>query len=394
MAAGFRQSEQRCSRHIGWLLHRLLLLCLLLQPAIILAAVQYPAQATRSTADADTLVVFVRDGCPHCAQAKLYLPQLTAQRPRLNIVYRSLDQEPSAREDLIKLSQQAGIWPPGVPTFLMHGKLLVGFEDAEHSGPKLIAFIDQAITASHQVEAGWLGTLSVERLGLPLFTLALGLLDGFNPCAMWVLLFLLSLLVRLQDRRRMALVSGTFVLVSGAVYYAFMAAWLNVFLILGMSDGLRLTLAGIALLIGAINVKDFFAFKHGISLSIPDAAKPGIYARVRSVLQRDNLLASLASVSALAVLVNFIELLCTAGLPAIYTAVLSQQGLSGAGYYGYLLLYIAGYIADDSLMVTIAVISLGSHKLTEQSGRWLKLLSGAVMLALAFMMLLRPDLLN
>lgn len=346
---------------------------------------------TVAKTDVAALVVYVRDGCPHCAEAKLFLPKVSEQRPGLNIVYRSLDQDPSARDELIKLSQQAGIWPPGVPTFVMHGKVLVGFHDAEHSGPKLIDFIDQAIIAGNQIEAGWLGTLSVERLGLPLFTLALGLLDGFNPCAMWVLLFLLSLLIRLQSRRRMALVSGTFVLVSGAVYYAFMAAWLNVFLILGMSEGLRLTLAMVALLIGAINVKDYFAFKQGVSLAIPEAAKPGLYSRVRHLIQLESLPAALVSVAVLAVVVNFIELLCTAGLPAIFTAVLAQQALSFAEYYGYLLLYILAYIADDTLMVTIAVLTLGSHKLSEQSGRWLKLISGVVMLALAAAMLFRPD---
>jgi hypothetical protein len=111
---------------------------------------------------------------------------------------------------------------------------------------------------------------------LPLFTLALGLLDGFNPCAMWVLLFLLSLLVRLRDRKRMALIAGTFVLVSGAVYYAFMAAWLNVFLAVGLSKVVRVLLGTTAVLIGLINVKDFVAWGRGPSLSIPDAAKPGL----------------------------------------------------------------------------------------------------------------------
>jgi len=381
------------SAHRSWVKCCLLLLVLGLPvSARVLAADASPWSVEASArADRDALVVFVREGCPHCAQAKRFLRQLAEQRPHLKIVLRSLDQDPQARVDLIHFSQQLGLWPPGVPTFAMHGKGLVGFEDAEHSGPKLIAFIDEAITASHQVDAGWLGTLSVERLGLPLFTLALGLLDGFNPCAMWVLLFLLSLLVRLQNRRRMALVSGTFVLVSGAVYYAFMAAWLNVFLILGMSDALRITLAMVALLMGLVNVKDYFAFKQGFSFSIPETAKPGIYARVRELLKTETLATSLVSVSILAVLVNFIELLCTAGLPAIYTAVLSQQGLQGAEYYAYLLLYNLAYIADDSLMVAIAVVTLGSHKLTEQSGRWLKLLSGAVMLALALTMLLKPE---
>ncbi|MGY6274898.1 glutaredoxin family protein [Methylomonas sp. MgM2] len=336
------------------------------------------------------LRVYVRDGCPHCAEAKTFLPHVAAQRPHLKIIYRSLDQDPSARIELINLSRKAGIWPPGVPTFAMHGKVMVGFADAATSGPELTAFIDNA-SVSQQVDAGWFGRISVERLGLPMFTLAMGLLDGFNPCAMWVLLFLLSLLIRLQNRRRMALVAGTFVLVSGAVYYAFMAAWLNVFLLMGMSDSVRWTLAGLAIVIGAVNVKDYFAFNQGISFSIPDSAKPGLYARMRQLMQTEAMTASLISVTVLAVLVNFIELLCTAGLPAIYTAVLSQHGFSTIEYYAYLLLYILAYIADDSLMVAIAVITLGSHKLTQESGRWLKLVSGSVMLALAVVMIARPD---
>jgi hypothetical protein len=227
-------------------------------------------------------------------------------------------------------------------------------------------------------------------LGLPLFTLTLGLLDGFNPCAMWVLLFLLSLLVRLQDRRRMALIAGTFVLVSGAAYYAFMAAWLNVFLLVGMSAAVRWTLGVVALAIGAVNVKDFCAWGRGFSLSIPSSAKPGLYARARAVLHAEALTASLLAVAALAVVVNVVELLCTAGLPAIYTAVLTQHEVGASARYGYLALYILGYIADDSLMVATAVMALGSRKLTEHAGRSLKLLSGAVMLALGGVIILRP----
>ena len=245
--------------------------------------------------------------------------------------------------------------------------------------------------SSGSVETELFGTLSVSRLGLPLFTLALGLLDGFNPCAMWVLLFLLSLLLHLHDRKRMALVAGTFVLVSGAVYYAFMAAWLNIFLLVGISASLRLALGGVALVIGAVNIKDFLKPGQGFSLSIPAAAKPGLYARIRAILGANRLLPSLAGVAALAVVVNFIELLCTAGLPAIYTAVLTQQGLSPLAHYAYLGLYILGYIADDTVMVATAVIALSSNKLSEHAGRWLKFLSGAVMLALGGIMILRPE---
>lgn len=340
---------------------------------------------------AAALVVYVRDGCPHCADAKVFLEQLARERPQLRIVFRAVDQDPSARDELLALSRNAGVWPPGVPTFSVDGRVLVGFGDARESGPAVLSLLEKGTVAPSTVQTGLFGTLSASQMGLPLFTLALGLLDGFNPCAMWVLLFLLSLLVRLQDRRRMALVAGTFVLVSGAVYYAFMAAWLNVFLAVGLSTQVRWALAAVALLVGAANVKDFVAFGKGISFSIPESAKPGIYARVRAVLNADALPGSLFAVAVLAVVVNFVELLCTAGLPAIYTAVLTQQGVSPAAHYAYLGLYILGYIADDALMVTVAVVALGNRKLTEHTGRWLKLLSGMVMLALGVVLLVRPD---
>jgi glutaredoxin len=337
------------------------------------------------------LEVFVRTGCPHCAAAKDYLPALAAANPGLHIVVREVDRDPQARSDLIRHSQAAEVWPPGVPTFVSGGRVLVGFDNAERSGPLLAGLLTrQAPAAPRTYESAWFGSLSASRLGLPAFTLALGLLDGFNPCAMWVLLFLLSLLVRLRDRRRMALIAGTFVLVSGTVYYAFMAAWLNVFLLTGFSDALRFTLAALALLIGGVNVRDAWQAEEGYTLAIPAAAKPGLYARLRAILSAGALLPSLTGVAALAVLVNFVELLCTAGLPAMYTAVLAQQGLEPTAHYAYLGLYILGYIADDSLMVAAAVLALGNQRLSLRAGRGLKALSGLVMLALGAMMLFFP----
>ena len=338
------------------------------------------------------LHVYVREGCPHCAEAKRFLADLAGSRPGLQVVLREVDRDPAARDALVAISEAVGAWPPGVPTFVYGGRVVVGFDDAEHVGAELLRLLDEAPPPPRdRVESSLFGTLSASELGLPLFTLALGLLDGFNPCAMWVLLFLLSLLVRLQDRRRMALVAGTFVLASGVVYYAFMAAWLNVFLLVGMTAALRIGLAVVAMLIGLINVKDFFAFRRGVSLSIPASAKPGLYAHARAILKAESLPASLVTVAMLAVVVNFVELLCTAGLPAIYTAVLTSQGLSPLAHYGYLGLYILAYIADDALMVGTAVLALGSGKLTESGGRLLKLLSGVVMLALGVVMLLRPE---
>lgn len=339
----------------------------------------------------NVLEVFVRDGCPHCSLAKEYLTTLAAQRPELEISVRPVDKDTSARDDLLRYSQNANIWPPGVPMFVMDGEVLMGFDSTEETGPELLDLVDRRLVVDNTVDTGLFGTLSLERLGLPAFTLALGLLDGFNPCATWVLLFLLSLLVHLHDRKRMAIVAGTFVVVSGLVYYAFMAAWLNVFLLVGISATLQMVLGVIALMIGIINVKDFIRPSEGFSLSIPDSAKPGIYTRMRKVLNTESILLAMGGVAMLAIVVNFIELICTAGFPAVYTSILTQQGVSSSSYYGYLGLYIVGYVVDDTLMVTLAVVALSSRKLSAKTGQWLKLISGIVMLGLGLTMIFRPE---
>ena len=376
MSRRSRRRRQVASRLAGLLLPLLLALRLLAAPALALEVVE--------------MEVFVTAGCPHCAAAKAFLPQLERRRPDLRVRLRPLETDPKATDDLLKVSRRAGIQTPGVPTFVIGDEVLVGFDGPEGTGRRLLALVERQEGTGGEIRAGPLGTLSPARLGLPLFTLTLGLLDGFNPCAMWVLLFLLSLLVHWHDRGRMALVAGTFVLVSGAVYYAFMAAWLNVFLLLGLSTALRLLLGGLALVVGVVNLREFGRSGSDFTLSIPAGAKPGLYARMRNVLSSRSLLPALVAVAALAVVVNLVELLCTAGLPALYTAVLSQQDLPLAVHYAYLGLYIAGYIADDSLMVGTAVMALSSNRLSERAGRWLKLLSGVVMVALALMLLLRP----
>ncbi len=238
------------------------------------------------------------------------------------------------------------------------------------------------------------GSLSPRNMGMPAFTFMVGLVDGFNPCAMWVLMFLLSLLVNLKSRTKILAVAGTFVIISGLAYFAFMSAWLNVFLLIGYLRPAQITLGVMSICVGTVHVKDFFAFGKGVSLSIPESAKPGIYDRVRKIVMAENLTGAVAGAIVLAVLVNVIELLCTAGLPAMYTQILTMQDYPPWKNYAMLGIYNLAYMLDDSLMVGIVVITLGKHKLQENEGRWLKLFSGLVVLTLGMVMIFKPELLK
>ena len=105
----------------------------------------------------------------------------------------------------------------------------------------------------------------------------------------------------------------------------FMAAWLNMFLLIGMSRAVTLVVAAIAIVAGLVNLKDFVAFGRGISLSIPQSAKPGIYNRMRGLLHAPTMTAAIFGAAVLAVLVQIVEFMCTSGFPALFTRILTLQ---------------------------------------------------------------------
>jgi hypothetical protein len=238
------------------------------------------------------------------------------------------------------------------------------------------------------------GDVDPSKMSLPLFTVIIGGLDSFNPCAFFVLLFLLSLLIHARSRQKMLIIGGIFVLFSGMIYFIFMAAWLNIFLIIGQLTAITLTAGLIALATAAINIKDFFFFHKGISLTIPEQAKPRLFERMRNLLKSSSLPAMVAGTVVLAVTANAYELLCTAGFPMIYTRVLTLHKLAAAQYYLFLVLYNIVYVLPMAAIVVVITVTLGARKLTEWQGRKLKLISGLMMLSLGMVLIINPALLN
>jgi glutaredoxin len=376
----------------------------------LLLAAAWPARGAEASS---TIEAFVREGCPHCQKAEEFLDRLQREQPGLRIVVRDVQKEPAALERLKELASTQAGGAARVPAIYVGGQLIIGYSeqartdrliraalagrpgaaaeadtcDAEESlaCPKggAGAGAGAEAPAAESFEISLFGrTLSLDDVGLPAFALAMGLLDGFNPCSMWVLLLMISLLAPLNDRRRMLAIAGTFVLIQGIAYFLFMAAWLNLFLFIGLSRASQLVIAAIAIVAGLINIKDSLALKVGPTLSIPDKAKPGIYSRMRAILHAESLKAAIIGAIILAILVQLVEFLCTSGFPALFTRILTLRELEPAAYYGYLLLYIAAYMLDDIIILGIGVTMLSRHRLQEKEGRVLKLVSGLVMIGL------------
>ena len=345
------------------------------------------------------LYLFWSKNCPHCLEARPRLLDLAARNAWVRLQDFELSEHRGNVERFVALAKQVGGEARAVPTLIYCGRMEVGLDSSDAGMAKLLGRL-QACRALHGTAADsgtaslrlpLLGEIDPARLSLPLLTVLIAGMDAFNPCAFFVLLFLLSLLVHQSDRWRMALIGGVFVAFSGLMYFAFMAAWLNLFLVLGSLPWVTGAAGLLALLMGAVNVKDFVRFRQGLSLSISDSGKATIFQRARRLLTAESLPAMLVATVVLAVSANFYELLCTAGFPMVFTRLLTLQDGGAAQHYVYLALYNVIYVLPLLAIVIAFVRTMGTRKLSEREGRLLKLLSGLMMLGLGALLLLAPE---
>ncbi|MEO5342935.1 MAG: thioredoxin family protein [Gammaproteobacteria bacterium SHHR-1] len=377
---------------------RFLLLLLLFLPGWTSAGEEAGAgQADKQPDNRVELHFFWSSNCPHCQQAQPFVAQLERDYPWLRLRSYGLGDNPAHAQRYQRMAAALGETARSVPAFFICDRLYVGFDHADGVGAQLRqALLDcRAGLAPSGSEVPELPAgLDPQTLSLPLFTLTLAALDAFNPCAFFVLLFLLSLMVNARNRRRMLLIGGVFVLVSGLLYFLFMAAWLELFLLVGAVSWVTLAAGFLALLMGGLNIKDYFLFRQGPSLSLSDSARRRLFGRMRALLSGDNLGMMLLGTLTLALAANSYELLCTAGFPMVYTRVLTLQAGSDGAYYAYLLLYNLIYITPLLLIVLLFTLTMGRRKLSEQEGKGLKLLSGIMMTLLGLILLFWPEALN
>jgi hypothetical protein len=348
------------------------------------------------------LYFFWSESCPHCQAARPVVEQIDADRPWLELHEHEISTDPEARELYLELAAELGEEARYVPALAFCETLVQGFpgeaelvemlERCRESGVRKAA--GEPPPPETEVSLPLLGEVDLGGWSLPLTTVVLAGLDAFNPCAFFVLLFLLSLLVRSHSRGRMLVISAIFIVFSGLLYFVFMAAWLNLFLWLGELRWITISAGVVAVVMAGINIKDFFAPARGPSLSIPESAKPSLFARMRKLARASSLASAVVATVVLATAANTYELLCTAGLPMIYTRVLTMAELSAGAYYLYLGLYNLVYVIPLIVIVAISMRTLGRRKLQEHEGRALKLLSGLMMLGLGVALLVAPGLLG
>lgn len=357
---------------------------------------------------------FWSSGCPLCNAEKQYLETLKTKYPNLEIEKLEL----SKRENLEifkKTLDELQIENAAVPLFVIGKKYVLGWKNESATGPIIEDAIQCAIETGCPDVVGNLissinlptkdnvipevlklplfGEIKTKNISLPLLAIIMGSLDGFNPCAMWVLIFLISFLLGMKDRKRMWILGGIFIFISGLVYFLFMAAWLKLILFVGAIFWVRLAIALVAIGAGIFSLKEGFKIKKQKAITCDvtnENQKKKIIERIKGVVHKKSLLLAIIGIIALAFSVNLVELICSAGFPVVFTQILALSNLNSWQYFFYMLIYIILYMLDDIVVFVIAMITLKIAAKNNKYTFYSRLIGGILMVIIGLLLIFKP----
>lgn len=371
------------------------------------------------------LYFFWGDGCPHCAEAKPVLDDMAKRIPQMELRSYEVWRSDANLALLEKIAEANGFKVGGVPTFLVGDQHFVGY--SEQIGEQIEAAVRACIgvtcpdpgagvipgvpagqvsfapgetqqpaeIADDVIELPFIGQVDLMGKSLWISTALIAFVDGFNPCSLWVLSILLALTLHTGSRKKVAIIGVVFITVTAAIYALFIAGLFTILTIVSFVGWVQVLVALIALFFGAVNIKDYFFYKEGLSFTIDDEKKPGIYQRIRRVMDGSQSTWGLIGATAvLAAGVSLVEFSCTAGFPVLWTNLVSAQQVTPLTFGLLLLLYMVIYQIDELVIFFSAAYTLKISRVEEKHGRILKLIGGMLMLTLAGVMLVNPALMN
>lgn len=383
---------------------KLLYFCVLLvfffAPAIV-GAVNAPEKVQ--------FVLFHSETCPHCKAEIVFIDKKL--RPeysdKVDFQFYEVSKSPENQQMLSQYLYYYKGQGGSVPITFIDGEIVYGYGDDKTSGAHLREVIDQKLqlkgwfektdvigNTGEQIIIPVLGAINPRTFSLPLLTVIVGLLDGFNPCAMWALLFLISLLLGMENRRRMILLGSIFIVTSGLVYFIFMSAWLHFLLFIGMIFWVRLLIGAVGIGVGGKNLWDYWKNRkaEGVVCEVSQNKKTQTtFEKIKNIVHRQSLWWSILGIVLLGFSVNLVELACSAGFPAIYTQVLALNGTPMWQKYLYMLGYIFFYMLDDLIIFIIAVVTLKSRVVGSKFAKYSNLIGGALILILGILLILKPE---
>lgn len=360
------------------------------------------------------MLVFGSDTCPHCEAQKPFIQSLGESHNELAVTRFEVRRDADTLARFREVAAAHGVGADSVPAVFVGGRAWIGDSGMirsqisghvahclEHGNCPDSRNLDQRLDTAETTQESmafdvpWIGTIDLRVQPVTVSTALIAFVDGFNPCSLWVLTILLALVIHSGSRQRILVVGLTFLTVTAAIYGMFIAGVFGALNLMLMADWIYPVVALFALIFAVVNIKDYFWFQRGLSFTIDEKHKPGIYKRIRGLISEGRSMPALIGATAfMAAGIAFIELPCTAGFPVVWSGIISSHNIDWLSFAFLLGLYLLIYLSIELVIFFVALTTLRVDRFEERHGRILKLIGGIIMLALAGVLVFAPELMH
>lgn len=391
---------------------------------IIISIIFISTNVNAKETDNLTLYVFKGDGCPHCKAEMDYLDTIKDKYTNLEIKEYEVWYDDNNASLLTKVESYFNIKRSGVPTTIIGNTVIQGYQNESSTGKKIeraINFYEEndykdivkeikdgtaikntkksdkfqeeetKLDKETSVKAPIVGNVNLKDVSLLTSAIILGLIDGFNPCAMWILLFLISALIGMKDRKRMWTLGLTFLITSGLVYMLIMLSWISIAVKITTIVWIRNIIAIIALIGAILNLKSFIKSKNSGCEIVDSKKRKNIFSKIKKFTSEKSFILAFFGIIGLAISVNLVELACSAGLPLIFTELLAINNVSGFIKFIYIGIYIIFFLIDDIIVFTISMYTMKATGISTKYGKYSHLIGGLIMLLIGLLLIIKPE---
>lgn len=357
--------------------------------------------------------LFYGDGCPHCAKEKVFLEKIKkVYKDKINIITYETWYDKTNSKNLSKVAKKLKLDLNGVPFTVIGEDYYIGYNESVGNDIELsikryfTEYQEELAKKADEVEISnaaketeneniyrfpLLGVKTAKEVSIPILSVVLGLIDGFNPCAMWILLFLINILIGMKNKKKMFLFGFTFLFTSALVYFLSM---LGINLVLGMSTitYVRIGIAIVGLIAGIINIYTYFKTRKETGCHvIDDNKRKNILSKIKNYTNKNNVFIGIIGIAILAISVNLVELACSLGFPAVFAEILAINKVTGLKRIIFLLIYTFFYMLDDMIVFTLSMLTLKYTVISNKFSKYSNLIGGIIMIILGILLIFKPE---
>lgn len=379
---------------------------------------------------------FGRKDCKNCANLEKFLKELSAKRDDFEYVEHKIDKSKEEKAFFDETTSKLKL-VKGTPIIYIDGHIIQGFNTADTTGKEIESLInsgktkDKILTLKEYLESGQAGNVSsngavctgdtvcevpgltkgaenqvlvnipiinktVDLTNYSLFTMSiiLGTIDGFNPCAMWVLVLFLTALIAVGNKVKMFRVAGLFILAEAVMYFFILNAWIYAWDFVGLDKWVTPIVGIVGIIGGIFFIRNYLKKGDTLECEVTDfEQRAKISKKIKDIANKPFTLLTALAIIGLALSVNVIEFACSVGIPQTYTKILQINEVPFWTRQFYTFIYIIGYMVDDIIVFGFALMSINKLQLTTKYSKWVNLFGGILMIILGLIMLIKPSLL-